>query len=162
MREKVAYEIDVLGAKYVNLQESCKVQYKRLDELTADTKVKTEEVKNREQETELHKRQIEKVDRVCSVLRDKIDASEKSKIEMEMEKRSVREAQLKLEAGNPPPFLSLSRSLTNKFGMLISDQADHNRRIQIGKREIKKVQVEDRRIKKVAFIDGAIRLRMNA
>ena len=41
----MAYEIDVLSAKYLNLQDSCKVQYKRLDDLTNDTKLKTEQVK---------------------------------------------------------------------------------------------------------------------
>ncbi|XP_075264864.1 uncharacterized protein LOC142357030 [Convolutriloba macropyga] len=125
-REKVAYEIDVLAAKYLNLQDSCKVQYKRLDDLTGDTKLKTEEVKSTEQECEVLKMQIEKVERVCGVLRDKMEKVEESKGQMEVEKRHVREQQLAMEA----------------------EQADHNRRLQLGRRDIKKTQVDDRKIKK--------------
>merc|ERR1712226_982086 len=107
-------------------QDSCKVQYKRLDDLTNDTKLKTEEVKNTEGECEGLKRQIEKVERVCGVLRDKMEQAEEAKQEMDSEKRQVREQQIRLEA----------------------EQADHNRRIQLGRRDIKKAQVDDRKIKK--------------
>ena len=43
----MSYESDVLAAKYMTLQEACKAQYKKLDDLTGDTKLKTEEDKVR-------------------------------------------------------------------------------------------------------------------
>ena len=56
-------------------------------------------VQSTEGEAEQLKRQMEKVEKIGGVLRGKIEAKEEQKVNMEIEKREVRQQTLELEHG---------------------------------------------------------------